>query len=1243
VRGTAVAQGQYSSSASVGEKPLAVMELNANTGIGYTYAGYYFTTFPSPKPPGSENDPTSSGTAVGTAWATYTDGSTTKVRGAAFTTGSVKFNRPIIDGILDTSIPSLAYVDEPDLNFEETFSIVNCLKGDRPRPGIVRMTTTGAVQVVPNARGRLYPASREHKFKYWRAKDLNQSNPFVYYSRDFLANKVKITVQNYIGVPRNYQIQVLLAGSSTWTTIWTQANGAFPVTGEFKIYYYDGAWTATPNTTKIQAIGAQQITNAVKIRGLRMLVTSMNSFYNGFATPNPTTQLPPANSVPLDTYPSVVQNDKVPLEVIEISARLSLDVSESIMNFDTVGALSEEDSALPVGSLIANDAKLSLENYDHTLSFRDINSPLYGWEPKRSHLDMYFATTTPSNQIEVNRVFLGIMTDVQSNGDNVDITAMDNSNILQNVRVKNFVTLNKSLVSIISMLLDYAGVSGWTAHFSNSTVPITSGIVHAENPMIPYYHAHDQTVFEAISDIAEAYQMSASFDADGILHMYSKEYIFDRAASPVYTLTYNDSGTTLANIKGMEVTPGKPINDITVAYDQKYIRKAVSPSSLGEPMWDAQLQPAVSKAWDADTEWLAAAPLVKTLDNVQGVSAEGTMTIDQEGGDGLVPEGYLLIDGEVIAYNAKQYQMKIGSAYTTKWITSQGEYNYWRDKTTTGGRMFFTGVLRIPKGGRARFNSTLATHTVDTTGTWPYTSTFNSYKWSAPLNGTRLTAATGEATWNYRGGSVYNVRGSLANSTAPTRNGSESCIRLTGPTEIEFSNYGATALNPISACNNTGHAYLTYTPVKTDGKRVIPMRVGAGVRILGRVDGSRKSISALGTLGAGGISMFMNFNSSGMQGWALEVRATVEQPTNNMTLFQIINSVWHVRKQATVICNVWPPDQNTSVDTTDISWNHLDLAWFPANHATPGRFVGYLDGKAWVSYTPTVAVAYTAWYGPYVRGDSYMDTDYIWWSDRSDPNDIDGYGLSNDSDPSDYTLEDTINGAGGPPMWWEDGADKIFKKGSWSDQTYTFGLQEFGPIAHAVVVKDIEFDDGPYLNPYVSISNKSEVIVPESDLGPFGGRIVMVNARRRAVSVAGERAPLSVSGYKIESDESEYTLDEHIRSGAQNSGILGSAAEYKANASRAIHGYIPIEIKTDIIQERGMAAKVLDWVVDNCTIDCDIISAEVFGNPLVEPGDRVRVIHPDHGYTASNKFVVMRVENKWNKGLESTLVLRRIQ
>jgi hypothetical protein len=376
-----------------------------------------------------------------------------------------------------------------------------------------------------------------------------------------------------------------------------------------------------------------------------------------------------------------------------------------------------------------------------------------------------------------------------------------------------------------------------------------------------------------------------------------------------------------------------------------------------------------------------------------------------------------------------------------------------------------------------------------------------------------------------------------------------------------------------------------------------------------------------------------------MSGWVLEVRPTIELATDNVVLYEIINSAWTVRKKATVPISVHAPDVNTSVDTTDQTWVHVDLAYFE-KYGIGDAFVGYVNNRKVIAYKPTTAVSTSSLYGPIVRGDSMMDVDYTWWTDKSDPNNVDGYSAANDIDEGLIDLEEATEGAGGPQAWWDsDSYDNVFKKKEAGTQTDTFGIQEFGPLCHSVIVRDATFGDTPVLNARVAHGASGEYNVPEYEIGAFDAKLVIVNARRRAVNIAGSQTSLAIVGYKIEKNEEEYTLDDHVRSGAEGYTML----ESKARASRAIHGYSPLEIATDLIQDAKVAYSLLNWVVDYCALDCEVVNTEVFGNPLLEVGDKVRILYDDLGYTTSQMFIITAIAQKWENGLTTQLTLRRIK
>jgi hypothetical protein len=634
------------------------------------------------------------------------------------------------------------------------------------------------------------------------------------------------------------------------------------------------------------------------------------------------------------------------------------------------------------------------------------------------------------------------------------------------------------------------------------------------------------------------------------------------------------------------------------------------------------------------------APLVETLNDTDGVSGAGWLTLDQEGGEAMGFSGFLQIEKEVVSYDAKEYQFKLdgASSYQKTAIRSMEEYNYYRDKIANNSRMFFTGRVRIPKGGRARFASVASEHKVEkpANNAWPYAATYASYKWCPNIGDAQKGQwknNEGDLRWDYKGGTVYTVRGTSADPSGPTRNGSESLIRMTNAKESEFYNYGGTVNNIVKSSALAGHGYFTHAPIiNANGDRIIPRRVGAGVRILGKT-GSY----ALGVIGAGGIGMYMRYTSAKkMNGWVLEIRPTIEKSAGNVTLYEIINSEWHVRKSVDVTIFSWPADVNTSLDFTNQTWTNLDLAYYP-KYGVGDAFVGYINDRRVLVYEPTATVNTSAMYGPFVRGDSYMDVDYTWWCDRADPNNVEGYSPANDIDEGLIDLNDATEGAGGPTAWWDKNGGSLFKRDAVEDST--FGIQEFGPLAHSVIIRDASFGEQPFLSPEIVYAASGEYNIPEYEITPFDAKLVIVNARRRAVNVSGTTAPLSIRGYKIEKNEEQYTLEDHVRSNEEGATTL----ESRARASRAVHGYSPLEISTDLIQTADGAKSLLNWIIDYCSLDCEIVNCEVFGNPLIEVGDKIRILYDDLGYTQSQMFIVTAVVQNWSNGLTTKLTLRRIK
>jgi hypothetical protein len=326
---------------SVQANARAVLEFNANQYFDYDFIGVYRT---------------SPATTYSIDSATGLPAGTTNV--SRYVTRQSTTDDEFSDN------PIVMLVDEEDYKYPELFPLEHVFKTDRPGPGIVKLTCgyrpvgaqTYAGPHIPESANtnRYYPAAYKSPFKYWRSGNeasggttISDANPFIHYIDPFYINSVKLSLQNYDSLPNGYYIQALLPDSgtpTTWTTIYSNSNGAFPDSGVLQIYYDPDTTNWTTNQKYVDVLDAAS-GQALKINGLRLYVLSM-------------------------------RNAGSPLEVIELSPRLVIDATDRLKSYEADLSVSEEDSPLPIGSVSAQTGTLQLIDYDGLLNVKTTTSVL---------------------------------------------------------------------------------------------------------------------------------------------------------------------------------------------------------------------------------------------------------------------------------------------------------------------------------------------------------------------------------------------------------------------------------------------------------------------------------------------------------------------------------------------------------------------------------------------------------------------------------------------------------------------------------------------------------------------------------------------------------------------------------------------------------------------------------------------------------------------------------------------------
>ena len=170
-----------------------------------------------------------------------------------------------------------------------------------------------------------------------------------------------------------------------------------------------------------------------------------------------------------------------------------------------------------------------------------------------------------------------------------------------------------------------------------------------------------KTVWNAIQEICRDSQMTAIMDENNVLQFYTRDYFFDNSKNSVWTFRYDPDGNNLANI---------------IAFSKQDIATA----NVIKVLWNAQAgSEQIGNAqplWKSEDSFMGAFALDQNL--YSNVGAGGSLKVSAVVVNQYEKEviyslsGYLVIDSEIIEYDAIEYQYlsKSTNAIKTFWATN---------------------------------------------------------------------------------------------------------------------------------------------------------------------------------------------------------------------------------------------------------------------------------------------------------------------------------------------------------------------------------------------------------------------------------------------------------------------------------------------------------------------------------------------------------------------------------------------
>lgn len=406
-------------------------------------------------------------------------------------------------------------------------------------------------------------------YKYFTSDKESKSISAVY-EKSILSNKIVIKVNTLMTIP---SIGISLDGTrisvdgSQTITFPTNSDGF--CTGVLTIYWTGSSWTKTKWTDMPQFANSGSISKATSFSKISVI------------------QLSKTNRTEFSSYTNQnVVDDLQRAQVVEISPRLEVDLSDFVQTVSVDKSLDSQNSALPISSMNTNSANIILSgipllNNDELVnifSSQSNKSSTVLANLLRKNIKLYMGfnilgySDLASSIVNTTSTYIpaGVFysdsweeTDI----DTVSVQAYDVTRYLQSTPVPDYVANLKSIFEIITNILDMAG---FTDYDYDSLYKVCNNKAMPLDIAYFYCNSKDSTIVDTLNKIFVAYQIGAYIDEYGIMKFLSLHEILSSTSSSVNIEDSNivKGGFSISN----KAKPGK----ISLRYQSPKVKQSPS-------------------------------------------------------------------------------------------------------------------------------------------------------------------------------------------------------------------------------------------------------------------------------------------------------------------------------------------------------------------------------------------------------------------------------------------------------------------------------------------------------------------------------------------------------------------------------------------------------------------------------------------------------------------------------------------
>lgn len=525
-----------------------------------------------------------------------------------------------------------------------------------------------------------------------------------------------VELQYGLIIPKEYRDNFIYAGTLASTTLLPNpsidgyaflvktgsSRGVFHIwdgaSQEYKTFIPSYGWSlaednVSNNTTFIKDLtspdyftgetdGANVYRDFQYVRGIRVVVETMNKFDSTF-------------------------------DLIEMSPRLVVDLSDKVLDFKITKALSDIGvTSLPVGQLLASTGEISLFDDDQAFNPNNTSSIIYKYLRKNTKFNFFEKIINVENKdyyVPLKSLYSEGFPQVDYSGGTLRINLRDMFFLLESSPAPRLMITEASLSYAITMILDYIGFSNYTFKRLNGET----------DPVIPYFFvAPDQNIAEVLNQLAVATQYAMFFDEYNNLVVMSKNYMMpglnDRETDFILSGSNNqtDSGVVenasygkLPNIMSIASEDKKIFNSGKINYTTRYIQRSFGSTKqatmvdnektwIYKPvlLWEVagtEVTKSINELASKQSNYvLGAMPLNSDISInpptvVNNALTNNTIDLGENVYWLTRYQGYLYSNGEVIKYDAAQFNVTAGFWYPKN---SDGSIDYSKPQMVPSGK-----------------------------------------------------------------------------------------------------------------------------------------------------------------------------------------------------------------------------------------------------------------------------------------------------------------------------------------------------------------------------------------------------------------------------------------------------------------------------------------------------------------------------------------------------------------------------